>query len=88
MILVILEIITFKRHQTDDSRLLRLRGDIVGLEGLGGEFGGLFGGGALALCWGVIAGVGSWSDLEDLGFCEGCIAGDEGEGEGEWEGGC
>lgn len=76
MILVILELITLKRHQTDHGRLLRLRGNLISIEGQGRVLGRYFGGGALALCGGVIACVGAGRDLEDLGLGEGRVAGD------------
>lgn len=68
MILIILKLITLKRHQADNGSLLRLGGHAVRIERLRRVLGGRFGGGALALCGGVVAGVGAGGDGEDLGF--------------------
>lgn len=87
MILVILKIIRFKRHQTDNGSLLRLGGNIIGIERLRGELGCLFGGCAFAFCGGIVAGLGRRCDGDHLGFRQG-VPGDEGEGEGYRGGGC
>lgn len=76
MILVIFEIGTFERHETDHGGLFGFRGDVVRVERGGGELGGLFGGGAFALGWGVVAGGGFGGDGCHLGFCYGGVAGE------------
>lgn len=57
MILIILKLITLKRHQTNDSSLFGLGGNAVGIERQGRVFGGCFGGDTLALSGGIGAGV-------------------------------
>lgn len=66
MILIILEIITLKRHQTDHRRLLRRRGHLVRLERLGDMRRRLCGRRALPGRGGISARGRLWSDSLDL----------------------
>lgn len=80
MILVIPEVLTLKGNQCNDSGLLGFVGYFVCIEGLGGEFGGLFSCCAFALCWRVVARGGFGGDGFHLRLGYGCCVVDSVQG--------
>lgn len=71
MILIILEIPTLKRHQTDNSSLLRLAGDLVIIKGLRRVLRCDLGGCAFAFSGSIVACICVGGDGQDLSLGEG-----------------